>query len=103
MGYNQYMNRNVDGTALTNEQLFGMVRHLGMEEKIPGVMGLHNPGLIRSELLSLTASFRFEEFMSRRLDLSTSEAFVPAESAQERRARDRSAALNFAREVQKVA
>jgi hypothetical protein len=54
------MNRNLNGTPLTNEQLIEIARANGVTAKVlEGVNALHNTGLIRSKLIALTKGARF--------------------------------------------
>lgn len=65
------MNRNLDGTLLTTEQLWELA---GLdEEQTKAVTALHTKNLIHSKLLDITRSKRFEMFMHGELKLDTSD------------------------------
>lgn len=63
------MNRNPDGTPLTDEQLVAICKEIGVDTG--PIFATHNKGLIRSGLLEKTKQRRFELFMGGRLTLDT--------------------------------
>lgn len=69
------MNRNLDGTLLTTDDLAAMTlaHNLLTSEALADIKAsLHNDALLKSKLLSLTADLRFSLFTKGQLVLNTS-------------------------------
>jgi hypothetical protein len=63
------MNRNLRGEILSDEELLALANL--DPEAATALQALHNPGLIRSELLTMTEPKRFAMFMAGELILDT--------------------------------
>lgn len=72
------MNRNNDGTVLSDDQLIQIALDHGItEHQLGKVRALHNSNLIRSALLVMTAEARLDLMSEGKLKLGTNEDFMP--------------------------